>query len=136
MEEQFETGMRGSPDQIAQSKRVLKKMLDEYSTLSITIGQLLLRSPPSKSPSPGPMFSPVPQTTDIFDLESWLDEIEIKLKNLKDAAITAGEGGTDEAKAYLKEIEAQVSKRHRFVFWNYNYQFYCIIRCYRIFLGV
>ncbi|XP_035715809.1 dystrophin isoform X4 [Folsomia candida] len=116
LEDQFETGMRGTPDQVTQGHRVLSgkslsKMLDEWSTLSITVGQLLLRSPPSKSPSPGPMFSPVPQTTDILDLESWLDEIEVKLKSLKDTAIE----GSEEAKESLKAIESQVSKRHRSV---------------------
>lgn len=62
------------------------------------------------------MFSPVPQTTDILDLESWLDEIEVKLKSLKDTAIE----GSEEAKESLKAIESQVSKRHRFFFYLHN----------------
>jgi hypothetical protein len=113
LEEQFELGMKGTPDQVTQSKRVLQKLLDEWSTLSITVEQLLLRSPPSKSPSPGPgpTFSNFPQSGDIMDLESWLDEIEVKLKDLKE--VTAE--NTEETRANLKAIETQVSKRHRSV---------------------
>lgn len=110
LEEQFEGGMRGSPEQIVQAKRVLQKLLDEWSTLSITTGQLLLRSP-SKSPSPSPVFSPVPQTTDILDLETWLDEVEVRLKEVKEA----GADGSEVAKERLKAIESEVSKRHRSV---------------------
>lgn len=104
-----EIGMRGTPEQIIQGKRVLQKLLDEWSTVSITVGQMLIRSPASKSPSPVPVFPTSPQTSDIMDLESWLDEIEIKLKTWKEISGM----GPEEAKEKLKEIETEVSKRHR-----------------------
>jgi len=110
LEQHDEIGLRGTPDQIIQAKRVLQKLLDEWSTVSITVGQMLISSPTSKSPSPVPMFPSSPQTSDIMDLESWLDDIEIKLKSYK-----ANSGmSQEEAKAKLKEIESEVSKRHRF----------------------
>jgi hypothetical protein len=111
LEDQFEGGIRGTPDQVVQAKRVLQKLLDEWSTLSITVGQMLLRSPVSKSPSPSPFFSSSsPQTSDIMDLETWLDEMEVKMKELKESS---QESNVDNAKEQLKNLESQVSKRHR-----------------------
>jgi len=111
LEEQYENGIRGTPDQVIQSKRVLQKLLDEWSTLSITVGQMLLRSPVSKSPSPSPVFSSAsPQTSDIMDLEAWLDEIEVKMKQLKEDSES---NDSESTKEQLKHLESQISRKHR-----------------------
>lgn len=113
LEEINEIGLRGTIEQVSQAKRVLQKLLDEWATVNITISQLMMRSPPSKSPSPCPVISASPQTqaSDITDLESWLEEMEGKMKEWKEVS----EISPEESKARLKEMEANISKRHRSV---------------------
>ncbi|ODM94747.1 Dystrophin, partial [Orchesella cincta] len=113
LEEINDAGIRGSPEQISQGKRVLQKLLDEWATVNITISQLMMRSPPSKSPSPCPAATVSPQSpqTDISDLEAWLDEMEGKMNEWKDL----GDIPPEESKRRLKEMETNISKRHRSV---------------------
>lgn len=108
-EELEESGIKGTPDQVLQAKRVIQKVLDEWATVNITVGQMMLRSPPSKSPSPGSGLTS-PETSGIFDLEEWLDDMEGMLKEWK-----ANSTPTDEAKQNLKQMESKVSKRHKSV---------------------
>ncbi|CAL8109930.1 unnamed protein product [Orchesella dallaii] len=113
LEEINDAGIRGSPEQISQGKRVLQKLLDEWATVNITISQLMMRSPPSKSPSPCPAATVSPQSpqSDISDLEAWLDEMEAKMNEWKDL----GDIPPEESKKRLKEMETNISKRHRSV---------------------
>lgn len=113
LEEINEVGIRGTPEQISQGKRVLQKLLDEWATVNITISQLMMRTPPSKSPSPCPVISGNQQThaTDITDLEGWLDEMEVKMKEWKEIS----ESAPEQSRKLLKEMEANISKRHKSV---------------------
>lgn len=110
LEEMHEGGIRGTPEQITQGKRVLQKLLDEWATVNITISQLMMRAPSSKSPSPSPVISPQSQASDITELESWLEEMEGKMKVWKESEMSS-----EESRVRLKEMEAHISKRHRYV---------------------
>jgi len=110
IEELEESGIKGSPDQVLQAKRVIQKLLDEWATLNITHGQMGLRSPPSKSPSPSPLAMRSPDTSDIEDLETWLDEMDGLMNELK---IPESEESRDVSKTKLKDMESRISKRHR-----------------------
>lgn len=111
IEELEESGIKGSPDQVLQAKRVIQKLLDEWATLNITHGQIEFHYPPSKSPSPSPVSMRSPEASDIEDLESWLDEMDGLMNELK--TNPESDESRDESKLKLKEMETHISKRHR-----------------------
>jgi len=105
LEELEEHGLKGSPEQTAQGKRVLGKLVDEWATVNITASQVLLRSPSSKSPSPSPSASKLESEGSI---EEWLDSMEQELKDWKYM------NDSDEGKRKLKDMDSEISKRHRY----------------------